>query len=209
MSLLGTTEQRIVFSPVEVRNPAPPPPAPGSTSKSKRRGKESRKSKKKAIVGANGIEEVAGSLNPTDESGPATRSRTASKKDGVDDGDNDDMYATEDGDDEDGGDGTVGGDGDVGADTGADPPPRKKRKPTQNDKGKTVIRSIRISTAKATSASTTPTVAVELNVTQGQHQQGTPSSSSNVPMVIDPALEALRVPSDQPSPQAPGGSTDI
>ena len=213
MPLLGTTEQRIVFSPVEVRNPASSSSTPGSTSNAKTPGKESssKKGKKKANVGANGIEEVAGSLNPTAEPGPATRSRTSGKKDkvgqgGDDDDSDDDMYATEDSNDADkaGGDkaveGSAGGEGDVGAGTNADPPPRKKRKPTRN-KGTTATQSFRDPTA-----STTPIMVAEAepNVAQGRHRQGTPPTGSGIPIAIDPALEALQVSSNQPSPQGAG-----
>jgi len=216
MSPLGTTEQRIVFSPVEVRNPASPS---SSTSKAKPPGNSKKgKKKAKANVGASGIEDVAGSLNagslnPTVGPGPITRSMMGGKEEdrvGQDGDDDDDMYVTEEESaiDEGGGDGTIeekaDGEGDIQVGTSADPPPRKKRKSTQKDKGKTPAKSTRGSTAK-----TTPTTAAEPNATQGQHQQGTPPTGSGISMAIDPALETLQVPRNQPSPQASGSGGGI
>lgn len=178
---------------MEVRNPASAP----STSKTKAPGKKSnsKKGKKKVTVGASGIEDVAGSLNPTAESGPVTHSLTGGGKedtmeqDGDGDGDGDDMYAS----DEDGEvDGTleenVGGEGGIGADTSADLPPRKKRRSARNDKGKTATRSTRSPTAGVT-----PTTVAEPNVAQNQHQQGPPSTGNNISIPIDPVLETLQV----------------
>ena len=203
-SLLGTTEQRIVFSPVEVRNPA----SSTSTSKAKTSKKESRskKGKKKANVGASGIEDVAGSLNLTVEPGPITRGMMGGKEGRVGpDGDyDDDMYATEEGSDADGG----GGDGEraIGTDANADLPPKKKRKPARNDKGKNAARSTRI---RNPTAGTTPTTLAEPNVAQDQHQPRPPPSGSGISIPIDPALETLQVPTNQPVPQASGSSGGI
>jgi len=221
ISLLGTTEQRIVFSPVEIRNPASSSPSTlRSTSKAKTSGKGSgsRKSKKKANVRAGGIEDVTGSLSVgapksstlveqdlASEPGPSAPGKVAGEK-----GDDDDMYATEedDGADEDRGDGTnVGGEEGVGAEEGADTsaalPPRKKRKPTRNDKGKSVTRPTEGPTVTATPVPATPIVEAELNVTP-EPQQGIPSTSSGIPVAIDPVLETLQVPTKQPPPQPQG-----
>ena len=131
-----------------------------------------------------------------------------------DDNDNDNMYATEDdyGIEDEGGktlEADVGGQEDVGAEEGVganpDLPPQKKRKPTRNDKGKSVARSIKgpaTMGSTSTSTPTTPAMVVELNLAQGQHQQGTPSTGDDIPMAIDPALETLQVPSNRPPSQA-------
>ena len=132
-----------------------------------------------------------------------------------DDNDNDDMYATEDdyGNEDEGGktlEADVGDQEDVGAEEGVganpDLPPQKKRKPTRNDKGKSVARSIKGPATMGSTSTTTPTtpaMVVELNLAQGQHQQGTPPAGDDIPMAIDPALETLQVPSNQPPSQAP------
>ena len=196
---------------MEVRNPA----SSSTTSKVKTPRKESssKKGKKKANVGASGIEDVAGSLNPTVEPGRVAHSMTGGgKEDRVeqDGGDDDDMYATEgDGEvDEGGGDGTlevkVGDEGEIGADTNADLPPRKKRRPARNDKEKTAARF----TGSPTTGMTPATVA-EPNVAQVQHQQGTLPARGGVPIAIDPALQTLQVPTTQPFPQASGSGGGI
>ena len=212
-----------MFSPVEIRDPATTSPtssASRSTSKAKTSAKESssKKGKKKANVGAGGIEEVAGSLgvgvsksptlveqDPAAEPGPSTRAQAVGKnKDSVaqnnDDDDDDDMYVTEEDDcgDEGGGDGTleasVGGQ-EEGVDVNPDLPPRKKRKPTRDDKEKYVVQHLGSPTATATtSMSTTPTIAAEPTIAQGQHQQGTTPTGHGISMAIDPALEALHTP---------------
>jgi hypothetical protein len=224
-----------VFAPVEIRNPASPSSTLRPTSKAKTPGKESgsnpKKGKKKVNVGAGGIEEVAGSLSvgvskssvsvdrdPAAESGPSTRGKAAGRgKDNVaqDDGD-DDMYATEedDGAGEGGGDGilegNVGGGGEVGeegADTSAGLLPRKKRKPSRKDanKGKgSGNRSIQGTTT--TTAISTPTPA---RVSDQNTVEGTVPTGSGIPMAIDPALEALQVPSNQSPTQAPGSGAAI
>ena len=188
-----------MFSPVEVRNPAPP----SSTSKAKTPGKESssKKSKKKATIGASGIEDIAGSLNLIAEPGPVTRSMAGGKEEdrvGQHGDDNDDMYATEEDSDVDE------GGGDIRADGSADPPPRKKRKSTQKGKGKTPAKSTRGPTTK-----TTPATVAEANVTQDRHQPGSPPTSSDISMAIDPALEVFHVPGNQPPPQASGSGGGI
>lgn len=219
-----------MFSPVEIRNPASSFSTSRSTSKAKTSGKESnsnsKKSKKKASVGAGGIEEVAGSLvsgsfvsgdqDPAAESGPTTRSKATGKKPAkaMQDDNDDDMYATEEEDDaeesrDDGtleetiGDEEYVGEGATGFDV--DLPPRKKRKSSRNDKdGKeeSVFQPLEDPT-------TTSTMVVQPDVSQGQHQQGPPPAASSVLMAIDPALEAFHVPSNQPTPQASGSGADI
>ena len=233
ISLLGTTEQRIVFSPVEIRNPAASTstPASRSTSKAKTSGKEStsnlKKGKKKANVGAGSIEEVAGSLSvgvskppalvdlsPTVEPGPTTRSKAVGKKrDDVAQDDNDvDMYAAEDGDDaeEGGGDGTLkenaDGEEDVGEET-AGLPPREKRKHLRD--GEDEREESTHHSTEGPTATTTPKTVSGPNISRGQHQQGTPPTVSDIPVAIDPALEAFQVPTNQPSPQLPGSGTRI
>ena len=146
---------------------------------------------------------MAGSLNvgvsksstlteqdPAVESGPSTRSKAAGKRkdEVVPDDDGDDMYVTEEGDDAGGGvgditlEGNAGGEGYVGEDGGG---------------------SVHQSTT-----TTTSTTVVESGVAQGQHQQGTLHAASDIPMAIDPALEALQVPRNY-APQVLGGGTDI
>ena len=210
-----------MFSPVEIRDPATTSPtssASRSTSKAKTPAKESssKKGKKKANVGAGGIEEVAGSLgvgvsksptfveqDPAAEPGPSTRAQAAGKnKDSVaqNDDDDDDMYATEEDDcgDEGGGDGTLEASVDgqeEGIDANPDLPPRKKRKPTRDDKEKPVVQHVESPMATATtSMSTTPVIAAEPTIVQGQHQQGTTPTGHGISMVIDPAFEALHTP---------------
>ena len=206
---------------MEIRNPATASPtssASRSISKAKTPAKESslKKGKKKANIGAGGIEEVAGSLGvgvsksptlveqePATESGPTTRVQAAGKnKDSMiqDNDDNDDMYATEEDDcgDEGGGDETleasVGGQ-EEGIDVNPDLPPREKRKPTRDDKEKSAVRHVESPMATATtSMSTTPAIAAEPNIAQGQHQQGTTPTGHGISMAIDPALEALHTP---------------
>jgi len=232
MSLLGTTEQRIVFSPVEIRNPTTPSSSSSSksTSKAKAPGKDSssnsKKGKKKANVGAGGIEEVAGNLNvgvskssasverePAAGSGPSTRSKAAGKKkDGAvpDDGGGD-MYVTEEDDDAERGEGdatlrgNVGGEGCMGeAETSpnVDLLPQKKPGRSRNDQDEGAGSVYQPATKE------TPTMAAEPNFVQGQSQQGAPSTASGIPMAIDPALEALQVSSDHP-PQVSGSGIGI
>lgn len=217
-----------MFSPVEIRNPASSLPSSRSTSKTKASGKgqspNSRKHKKKASVGAGGIEEVAGStgvgvsgslaLVDRDldaESGPITRSKAAGKKAEkvAQDDNDDDMYATEEEDDADEGrgDGTpeenVGdeeyvGEGATSSDAGL--PLRKKRKPSRSD-GDKGEESVHQPVEDPTTAST---MAAQPDVAQGQYQQGPPPIASGILMAIDPALEALHVSNNQPNSQAPG-----
>ena len=195
---------------MEVRNPASSSSTSGSTSNVKTPGKESssKKGKKKANVGANGIEEVAGSLNSTAEPALFTRSRmSGKKKDMMGQGnDNDeDMYATEDGSDADvgGGDeeleGNTSGEEHVAAGAKTDLPPRKKRKPTRG-KGKTT---------EILQAPPTPTMLADPNAAQGQHPQGLSVTGSGTSVAIDPVLEAFQVPSNQPSPKGPGSGVGI
>jgi hypothetical protein len=191
----------------------------------------SRKGRKKANVGAGGIEEVAGSLGvgvskPSTsgeqdlaaEPGPSSRDKAGGKQKGkvAQDDENDDMYATEDDcDDEGGGEGTheanVGVEEDVGeeaeqvADKNADPPPvRKKRKSLRNDedKKKSATRPVK-GPPTVLSKPTTPGTVSGPNIAQ----QETSPAGSDIPMTIDPVLETLQIPSDQPSPQAPGSGT--
>ena len=209
-----------MFSPVEIRNPATTSPTSStsrSTSKAKTSAKESssKKGKKKADGGAGGIEEVAGSIGigvpklptlveqePAVEPGPSTRVQAAGKnKDSMtQDDDDDDMYATEVDDcgDEGEGDGTLEasvGCQEEGVDVNPDLPPRKKRKPTRDDKEKSVVQPVEspMATAKI-SMSTTPAIAAEPTIVQGQHQQGTTPTGHGISMAIDPALEALHTP---------------
>ena len=223
-----------MFSPVEIRNPASSLSTSRPASKAKTPGKESssnsKKGKKKASVGAGGIEEVAGSLgvgvsrslafvdqDTAAESGPTTRSKAAGKKtDKVARDDNDDdMYAAEEEDDvgEGRGDGTleenVGdeeyvGEGATGSNI--DLPPRKKRRPSRNDKDKEkpVHQSVEDPTT-----TTTSTMVAQPDATQDQHQQEPPPTASGITMTIDPALEVLHVPSNQPTPQVPGSGAGI
>ena len=186
---------------MEIRNPASSSKSTSrSTSKAKASAKGSssspKKGKKKATVGASGIEEVAGSLGvgvskssmsiergPAAESSPNTRSRAPGKKnDNVaqeeeeeGDDDDDDMYATEEDVEED------------EADANPDLPPHIKRKPSQNDLDKE-------------REPVVPPV-------QSQHQEGTSPVESGIPMAIDPALAALQVVPD--THQAPGGNTGM
>lgn len=191
----------------------------------------SRKGKKKANVGAGGIEEVAGSLglgvskpstsgeqDLATEPGPSTRDKAGGRQKGkvAQDDENDDMYATEDEcADEGGGEvplqANVGVEEDVGeeaeqvADMSADPPPRKKRKSSRKndeDKKKSASRPIG-GPPTVLSKPTTPGTVSGPNIAQ----QGTPPAGSDIPMTIDPVLETLQIPSDQPSPQAPGSGT--
>ena len=218
-----------MFSPVEIRNPASSSTS-RSASKAKTSGKESssnsRKGKKKANVGAGGIEEVAGSLvsgsfvsgdqDPAAESGPTTRSKAAGKKPAkvAQDDSDDDMYATEEDDAEEGrGDGTLEenigdeeyvGEGAPGFDV--DLPPREKRKSSRNEKdgeGESLHQPLEDSTA------TISTMVAQPDVSQGQHQQGPLPAGSSVLMAIDPALEAFHVPSNQPTSEASGSGADI
>lgn len=230
ITLLGTTEQRIVFAPVEIRNPASSSSASRSTSKAKTSGKESasnpKKGKKKTNIGTGGIEEVAGSLNvgvsnspavadrdPAAESGPSTRNKAAGKKKDTMTQDDDEMYATEeeDGAGEGGGDGTLevnvgGGEdaGEGGEDTNAGLLSRKKRKPSRNDanKGKGAG-------SRSTQGPTTISTPMPATVSEPNTVEVTPLTGSDIPMAIDPALEALNVPESQSSPQASGSGTAI
>lgn len=201
ISLLGTTEKRVVFSSVEIRNPA----SSSSTSKGERSGKESippsKKGKKKVNFWANGIQDVAGSLGvgiskpsaPDEQDGaaesdPSTRSKTAGKgkekEEAAQDDDDDGLYATgEEGvGEEDGGDGTF----------DADLPPRKKRKSSGNGGGERTFQS------PATMMPPVPTTPAPVaGVAQGQHKHGAPPPGSGIIMVIDSALEELHVP-DKP-----------
>lgn len=192
VSFLGTTENRIVFSPVEIRNPAS-----GTASKGETPGKDSKKGKKK-IYGANGIEDVVGSpgvgiskpsaLDEQDipiESDPSTRNKAAGKKKEDVPQEDDDMYATE----EEGVGEGVGGDGTFEADLS----PRAKRDPARNDGDQ----SIHSPTVAMPSSSATLATATELNIFQEP-----PVTGSDVLMVIDPALEALDIPSKQPPPSS-------
>jgi hypothetical protein len=172
-----------VFSPVEIRNPASSLPTSKSKAKAKMLGKESssnsKKGKKKASVGAGGIEEVAGSLgigvskslalvdqDPVVETGPITRSRAAGNNtDKVAQDDNDDeMYATEEDDAE---EGRVGG------------------TLEENVGGEECVGD------GATDLTTTSTTVVQPDM---------PPTASGTLMAIDPALEAFHVPSNQPTP---------
>ncbi|KAF9791012.1 hypothetical protein BJ322DRAFT_1039160 [Thelephora terrestris] len=183
ISLLGTTEKRVVFSPVEVRDPASPSSTPGHASKGKTPGKESspKKGKKKASFWTCGIEEVVGGLGvvgPAAESGVSTRSRSrpAGREKGDDaallpvDEDDDDLYASEG----EGGDEGVGGDGQA----------------SEVD--------LRSPATTTPSMSVAPAVATEPNVAQSLQEHGAPPTE--VPMAIDPALEVLHVPRKQASP---------
>ena len=220
-----------MFSPVEIRNPASSLPTSRSTSKAKASGKEpssnSKKGKKKASVGAGGIEEVAGSTgigisrslalvdqDLAAESSPITRSKAAGKKAEkvAQDDNDDDMYATEEDDAEESrGDGAleenVGDEEYVGegaTSSNAGLPPRKKQKPSRSDQDKE-DESVQQPIEDQTTASTvTPP-----GVAQGQHQQGPPSIASGIPMAIDPTLEALHVSSNQPTSQAPGSGAGM
>ena len=210
-----------MFSPVEIRNPASSSSASRSTSKAKTSTKESssKKGKKKANVGTGSIEEVAGRLSvgvsksstlveqdPVAEPGPSTRDQVASEKKNVaaqnDEDNDDDMYATEEDGygDKGGDDGALEANADgQGEGVGANPdlPPQKKRKPTRKGKGKSVARPIKAPTTTGeASKSTTPAMVVELNIAQGQHQQSTPPTGDDIPMAIDPALEALQAPNN-------------
>ena len=196
----------LVFSPVEVRDPSSSSSTPGSSSKDKSVGKESSSSKKgkeKATIGTCGIEEVVGSLGvgvskpsapderdePVAESGPSTRSNVADqeKEDTAQVDDNDDLYATEEEDDtEEAGD-------DVGSE--ADLRPRKKRRSLRNGTdtgGETGDQPIQNPTATTPSMSVAPAVVTEPIVAQGLDQQEVPPTE--IPMVIDPALEGPHVP---------------
>lgn len=182
---------------MEIRNPASSSKSTSrSTSKTKASAKGSssspKKGKKKATVGAGGIEEVAGSLGvgvsksstsiergPAVESGPTTPGRAPGKKnDNVaqeeEEEEDDDMYATEEDVEEDGVDATP------------DLPPHMKRKPSRNDLDKEIEPVV-------------PPV-------QSQHQEGTSPVESGTPMAIDPALAALQVPDIH---QAPGNNTGM
>lgn len=202
ISLLGTTEQRIVFSPVEIRNPALSSEASGSAAKGKTPGRESsstpKKSKKKASLGTGGIEEVVGSLggvdvlkppaldeeDPDPHSGPSTRSKTTGKKDSVaqdDDDEDDDLYATDEDD--------VGETRNNGAvETG----PRLQQMSLQTDMDDarhSMDQFIQSPTTTGISISMTSAVTVaERNAPQDRHQYGAPLANDGVLMAIDPAL---------------------
>jgi hypothetical protein len=196
-----------VFSPVEVRNPASSAETSRSASKSKTQGKESssspKKGKKKANLGAGGIEEVVGSLgagvpwpsaldeeDPAVDSGPSARSKAAgkSKDNAVQDDDDDDMYATEEDD------GTF----------EAGLPRKRKRKSLRVSTGEAVDTAIQSPIVVAT-----PVVAGELSTPQGQHQHEALPTDGGIPMAIDPALEALHVPTNKPPSRDPESSTSI
>ena len=200
ITLLGTTEKRIVFSPVEIRNPA----SSKNGSRGETAGKEPsvsslRKGKKKAGFWAEGIEDVVGAgvskppsaLDERDgavESDPGVRGKMAGEKekgDAPQEDDDDDMYATEEEEGADRGEGTV----------ETDLPPRKKRKPSRGDGEAGGNRSIQSPAATMSAAGGT-----ELGVAQ----DGVPSTGNGVLVVIDPALEALHVPSEQPPPREAG-----
>ena len=219
-----------MFSPVEIRNPA----SSSSTLRSaktleKESSSNSKKGKKKANAGACGIEEVAGSLgigvstssapveqDPAAELGTTTSSKAAGKKKVQvmqDDDDDDDMYAIEEDDAEEGGgdempEENVDGEeqaGEGAADSNVSLPPQQKRRYSQNDKDKKEA-PIHQSIGDPTTSST---AVAQPDITQGQHQQG-PLPAANAPiMAIDPALEALQVPSNQPTPPVPGSGTGI
>lgn len=208
-----------MFSPVEIRNPASSSTSV-RTSKGEAPGKESisvsKKGKKRVTFWSNGIEDVVGTLNarvskpsaPDEqdaavESDPNTRSKEADKKTDEatpDDGD-DDMYATEDGEDvgeEDREDGTF----------ETDLPLRKKRKQSRNVEEDSRGLSVQSPTTMP-SISATPVAVAELIVAQGEHQPGAPPTDDDILMAIDPALEALHVSSNQPAPRASGSGSGI
>jgi hypothetical protein len=214
ISPLGTTEKRIVFSPVEIRNPSSSPTS-GRTSKGETPGKEStsasKKGKKKVNFWANGIEDVVGSLsagvskpsavdeqNVVAESDPSPRSKAAGKKrEATQDDENDDMYATEEEDvgEEAKGDGTF----DV------DPPLQEKREPSRSNGEGSGNRSIQTTTSAIPLTLTPPAAVNEPNIAQGQFQHEVPpTGSGDIIMAIDPALEALHVPGNEPSPGSSG-----
>ena len=217
--LLGTTEQRIVFSPVEIRNSAASSSTLRSTSKSKTPGKESssnsKKGKKKVNVRTTGIEEVAGSLSvgvstsvpleqdPAPESGQTTRDgppEAEGKAARVDEDGN--MCATVEGDDAEQGVGDrtleedAGGEeyvGEVPTGSNAGSPGRKKQRRTRDDNDDREASAHRSSEDPAA----TSTAVVQPDTTQGQPQQVLPPVDDDIIMATGPALGALRVSGSQ------------
>ena len=215
-----------MFSPVEVRSPgstdSPSTSRAASKGKSPEKGgnSSSKKGKKKASLGTGGIEGVAGTLSagvskssaaddqePVAESGPSSRDKSASKEknDTAHEDGHEDVDMTErddaEGDDLEANLGEGSNTGKETTDSNAGPALRKKRKPTKTDTDKDDD-----SENLSIQGTATPAAQTEPSVTQDQHQGGTTpiNVNSDIPMAIDPALEALHVPGKQLPPKGPG-----
>ena len=205
---------------MEVRNP-PNPSTTGASAKGKTHGKSDsssqtlKKGKKKANYGSFGIEEVVGSpsvgvlrlaapdeRDPAAESGPSTRAGTAGRKKGdtAQKDDSDSLYAAEgEGDAEEAG---------VGSTANTDPPPRKKRKsirqgPEEGPESGTC--SIQDPTTTTPLVLAAPAIlGTEPDAAQTHDQYGV--MPTEIPMAIDPALEAFYAPNEDPTPARESGT---
>lgn len=219
-----------VRSPGSTDSPSTSRAASKGKSPEKGGNSSSKKGKKKLGLGTGGIEGVAGTLSagiskssavddqePVAESGPSSRDKSAGKEknDTAQEDGHEDVDVTER-DDAEGGDleanlGEGSNTGKETTDSNAGPALRKKRKPTKTDADKdddSENLSIQgtATTTPSLSVAATPAAQTEPSVTQDQHQGGTTpiNVNSDIPMAIDPALEALHVPGKQLPPQGPG-----
>ena len=205
---------------MEVRSP-PNPSTAGNSAKGKTPGKSDsssqtlKKGKKKANHGSFGIEEVVGSpsvgvlrpaapgeRDPAAEPGPSTRARTAGRKKdhAAQEGDYDGLYAAE-------WEGDAEGAGTSGTVT-ADPAPRKKRKSVRQDPEEGLefgTRSIQDPTTTTPLVLAAPAIlGTEPNAAQVQDRYGV--LPTEIPMAIDPALEAFHAPNEDPAPARASGT---